>query len=156
MLRRRNAESNASAVTREADAVVLYLRRGIVYGHREAVTSFGATVGAPPFCAVNPQSPDELTGIVEYTFTGSRRSPATDLQRIFDPILALAGVKSYVSFARDAVALRIERTSVEDFIVIPSRNEGATRGFQWLPTSGRRVNRQGLGVAIQQAEALCE
>jgi hypothetical protein len=72
---------------------------------------------------------------------------------LLDPLLRLAGVKTWSTFAKSATCAEIEEEGAK-VSVIPTRNLGAKEGFQPVPARAHIVDghaTDSIGACVRQA-----
>lgn len=118
----------------------MYARRGQFYACAMSRTVEWLWIAGPPFLeAAGDATDEELGRLVLDALEGSRQDvahpPVADLERVLDPLVELAGVKSYRTFEKGARLVEaLEQGGV--VTLTPTRNAGRD-GF--LPLEGSAV-----------------
>ena len=140
-------------------AATIYGRGGKIYVHSLSKTSAGVWVINAPVLAVDGGDVREIgQSLRECLAASSDGVPhPKSFTNLSDPMLSLAGVKSYNTFAKSAKCVEVELNG-ETATLIPTRNEGVEGGFVPLPEKAQVAGNEGdsLGSAAIAALALAE
>lgn len=140
-------------------AATIYGRGGKTYVHSSSKTTAGVWVINAPVLVVEGGDPGELGKALRECLAASSEGVPhpKSFTNLSDPMLNLAGVKSYNTFAKSAKCVEVELHG-ETVTLIPTRNEGAEGGF--VPISGKAQvavsEDAALGSAAITALALAE
>ncbi|KPL66750.1 hypothetical protein SZ64_00710 [Erythrobacter sp. SG61-1L] len=117
-------------------AATIYERGGKIYVHSSSKTTAGIWVINDPVMIVEKDDVEELGLSVRRCLDASREGVPhpKSFANLFDPVLALAGVKSFNTFVKSAKCVEVEMVG-ETATLIPTRNEGAEDGF--VPLFGK-------------------
>jgi len=136
-----------------------YLRGGKVYLHADSQTKDGFWILAEPVLACDGGDTAAIGQCVLEALRGSKHGVRTPDWRtdIANPLLQLAGIKSYNAFAKTTKSAGI---SFEDghVRIIPSRNGGPRTGFVPIVEKTREatVDPSELGTELMAAFDDCE
>lgn len=118
---------------------LVYRRNDGWYIHADSITTSGAGIARPPYIK-QPRSVNAFELGSEALRALRESGPAahpypTDLNAVFDPMLELAGVKTWGKFAKGAVCIRLQ---LDDggITCLPMHNDG--RG-NFLAVGGRTI-----------------
>jgi hypothetical protein len=105
------------------------------YFHSESRTTSGVWIATCPYLRVDRDAPNSEKGralIEALNKSQASVEHPSDWTGFFDPMLRLAGQRSWVSFAQDAACLGIEE---QDGVIriLPKRNLGPKEGFEPIP-----------------------
>ena len=112
--------------------VTIYRRKKQFLVHASSRTTNGVWILWDPCLAVPVTSDDrELQRAIRAALDGSRADvPHPRVWKgLLDPLLALAGVKSWSTFSKNASCIEIEEEGSR-VILIPTKNLGPDEGFQ--------------------------
>ena len=136
-----------------------YSRGGKVYLYAEARTKDGIWISTEPVMTCDPE---DISALGQYILDALKRSKqgVRDPGRRKDltaPLLQLAGVKSYNTFARLAKNVGI-RQEGDRILFIPTRNGGPGTGFVPVDKKSRETHAdvEGLGKMLLVAFEDCE
>jgi hypothetical protein len=140
----------------------VYKRTDGWYVHSCSKTQAGWWLSAPPFIRLPADEPPaDIGNAVLRGLEESRPNipDPTNWDGVFDPMLELAGVKSFGKFMKDSVSIGIwddgEWLSFE-----PNKNQGPRRGYTPLVEKDFRIPRgataEEIGIAVLRAIELCE
>ena len=135
----------------------IYERKGKLYVHSSSKTTAGVWVINAPVLAVDKEDAGEIGRAIRECLAASREgiSHPKSFANLFNPVLDLAGVKSFSTFVRSAKCVEIE--TMDDAVVafIPTQNEGANDGFAPLPNKTEAIlgSDEALGSAAVAALA---
>lgn len=143
------------------DAIV-YRRNDGWYLHSSSQTTDGVWIATQPFLKLPPDADLSAIGeAVMRAIDASRQSvphPAA-WNGLFQPMLQLAGAKSWATFVKGSMCLRFEADDCV-LLVTPTKNLGPKEGHLPLSDKVLRLPRgstdEGVGAAVQEAIALCE
>lgn len=140
-------------------AATIYGRGSKIYVHSLSKTTAGLWIINTPVISVDGGDFRALGRSLQKCLEASSEciphpKSFTDL---FEPMLDLAGVKSFNTFVKSAKCVEIELNG-EMATLIPTRNEGADDGFAPLPEKTQVASSEGdsLGLAAIAALALAE
>lgn len=140
-------------------AATIYERGGKVYIHSSSKTTAGVWVINAPVLTVKKEDVGELGRSIRRCLDASSEGVPhpKSFTNLFDPVLALAGVKSFNTFVKSAKCVEVEMAG-ETATLIPTRNEGAEDGFVPLPgnTQAAVDTDEALGSAAVAALAMAE
>lgn len=141
-------------------AATIYERKGKLYVHSSSKTTAGLWVINTPVLAVERDDIEEVGRSIRECLTASREGvphPAS-FANLFDPVLDLAGVKSFNTFVKSAKCVEIEANDDTTVTLIPTRNDGAEDGFAPLPSRVEAVlgSNFALGSAAVAALAIAQ
>jgi hypothetical protein len=152
-----NLPNGTKVSMREA---TLYGRSGRYYVHSSSKTTAGVWVAHAPFLTIGGE---ELTGLgqaMQECLLASREGVThpSSWGGLLQPMLKLAGVKSYVAFARLSKCVTVLENDDRTVSLIPTRNGGSREGFVHLndKTSTVENTLETLGTAAVEALARSE
>ncbi len=139
-----------------AKQATVYLRKSQYLIHAMSQTTAGVWILSEPCTALaSTQSDRELGTAVGAALDASRTGVPhpTEWKGVFDPMLRLAGVKTWNAFATGAASADVEHDGVR-IAVVPATIERPRDGFR--PDRGRTIVLQGtsaeeLGAAVRAA-----
>jgi len=141
-------------------AATIYERKGKLYVHSSSKTTTGVWVINPPALAVEKEDTGEVGRAVRECLAASREgvSHPKSFTNLFDPVLNLAGVKSFATFVKSAKCVEVETSDDGAVTLIPTRNEGVDDGFVPLSsgTEAALGSNEALGSAAIAALAMAE
>ncbi|MBB3981764.1 hypothetical protein GGR44_001423 [Sphingobium fontiphilum] len=141
-------------------AATIYERKGKLYVHSSSKTTAGVWVINPPVLAVEKEDKGEVGRAVRECLAASREGVPhpRSFTNLFDPVLDLAGVKSFGTFVNSAKCVEVETTDDAAVTLIPTRNEGVDDGFAPLPNKMEAAlgSDEALGSAAVAALAMAE
>ncbi|WP_432288796.1 hypothetical protein SLT36_30265 (plasmid) [Aminobacter sp. BA135] len=116
-------------------AATIYERKGKLYVHSSSKTTAGLWVINAPVLALEMEDIGQVGRSIKECLAASREGVPhpVSFTNLFDPVLDLAGVKSFGTFVKSAKCVEIEANDAETVTLIPTRNEGADGGFVPLP-----------------------
>lgn len=118
------------------NAATIYERDGKVFIHASSKTTAGVWVLSAPVLEVQERDPADLGKAIRECLEASGEGVPhpKSFTNLFDPVLALAGVRSFNTFVKSAKCVEVE---MDDGVVtlIPTRNEGVEEGF--VPLANR-------------------
>lgn len=110
-----------------------YLFKEKIFLHSESQTIHGLWILSEPIIKVEKDDLEALGQSIQSVITGSKPGVAhpTSWKGVFDPMLKVAGVKTYSAFAKGAkcVDLEYDGTTLK---MIPTINLGSKDGFEQL------------------------
>lgn len=140
-------------------AATIYERVGKIYVHSSSKTIAGIWVINAPALMVEAGDARELGRSLQECLAASNEGvpQPRSFANLFDPVLSLAGVKSFNTFVKSAKCVEVELDG-ETATLIPTRNEGGEDGFAPLPGKAQVVagGDDGMGLAAIAALALAE
>ncbi len=144
-------------------AASVYKRSDGWYFHADSTTTVGVGIGTPPNIKLRNDASDEALGrAVLEALAGSKEGvphpTPKEGEKLFKPMLDLAGVKTWAAFAKNASSVDI-RVDDQGLNIEPWKNEGAKMGFVPIPGVSVRTplasSASEIGVALKKAIALC-
>lgn len=141
-------------------AATIYERNGKLYVHSSSKTTAGVWVINAPVVTARKENVGEIGRSIRACLAASREDVPhpKSFTNLFDPMLTLAGVKSFSTFVKSAKCVEVETVNDETVMLIPTRNEGAEDGF--TPLSNKTKTADGsdddLGSAAVAALAMSE
>jgi hypothetical protein len=116
-------------------AATIYERKGKLFFHSSSKTTAGVWVLNAPILATDKENISEIGRSTRECLAASREGVPhpTSFAGLFDPVLDLAGIKSFATFVKSAKCLEAEMVNDETVTLIPTRNEGVEDGFAPLP-----------------------
>ncbi len=121
-------------------AATIYERSGKVFIHSSSKTSAGVRVLGTPVLSAEKDNPKDIGQAVRECLGSSHVGVPhpKSFANLFEPVLKLAGVKSFNTFMKSAKSVGVE---MEDGVVtlIPTRNAGPKDGFFPLPNRSQLV-----------------
>jgi hypothetical protein len=134
-------------------AATIYECEGRLFFHSSSRTDAGVWVANGPFLAASKEHVGEVGRAVRACLAGSSNGvphPKSFATNLFEPVLNLAGVKSWGTFVKSAKCVEIETTNDTVATLIPTRNEGAKEGFFPLAakTEATLDSDEALGTAV--------
>jgi hypothetical protein len=140
-------------------ATTAYERKGQIFLHASSKTTAGVWVISEPISAASKDDPVEIGRLALASLRGSTENAPHPKAwtNLFDPVLALAGVKSLDTFIKGAKCVEIELDGGQ-VKFIPTRNEGVEDGFAPLPERTRSTleSDERLGAELLAALAVAE
>lgn len=138
-----------------------YLRKGkiLIQGYAQAVTELWIAYG-PVYVSMRDDNPVEIgakiNAALANSITGVPHPSQDQWKAVQTPMLEAAGVKSWATLAKGAMAVGFKEDG--DFIVFTPSSDYANNGGKDLPEKIIRSQRndQELGEALLQAFAACE
>jgi hypothetical protein len=141
-------------------AATIYERKGKLYVHSSSKTTAGVWVINAPALIVDKANVGELGHAIRECLAASREgvSHPSSLANLFDPVLDLAGVRSFGTFVKLAKCVEVETNDGVTATLIPTRNEGADDGFAPLPNRTEAIldSDEALGAAAVSVLAMSE
>ncbi|MEQ9242324.1 hypothetical protein [Roseovarius indicus] len=141
-------------------AATIYERKGKLYVHSSSKTTAGVWVINAPVLAVEKEDTSEVGRAVRECLAASREGAPhpKSFTSLFDPVLNLAGVKSFATFVKSAICVEAETSDDAVVMLISTRNEGVDDGFTPLPnkTEAALVADEVLGSAVVATLAMSE
>jgi hypothetical protein len=138
----------------------IYEHRDKLYVHGNSRTTAGVWLLSMPVLVVAKEQVGEVGRAIRECLAASRDGilHPTSFTNLFDPVIALAGVKSYGTFAKWAKCVEVETTGDAAVTLIPTRNEGVRGGFSPLrdKTVATLSSDEALGSAAVLAIAASE
>lgn len=136
----------------------LYERNGKVFVHSSSRTTAGVWIINSPVLAIDVQDLAGIGGALRKCLAASREGVQhpQSFSRLFDPVLILAGVKSFNTFVKSAKCVEAEAGDDGSLTLIPTRNEGADMGFAPLPSTAEQIpdSDEAIGASIAAAFSL--
>ena len=140
-----------------------YRRSDGWYFHSDSITTVGIGLGTPPHLKLDiTAGQEELGQAVLDALAGSKTGlphPTPEAgDRMFDPMLQLARVKTWAAFSKNAKNVRFVADS-QWLIFEPWQNAGPKRGF--VPIAGPEIripvdsSAAEIGGALRDTMALC-
>lgn len=116
-------------------AATIYERKDRLYVHSSSKTTAGIWVINPPILAVTKEDVGNVGRAVRACLVASREGVPhpKSFSNLFDPVLDLAGVKSFGTFAKSAKCVTVETNDDAVVTLIATRNGGVEDGFVPLP-----------------------
>lgn len=115
-------------------AATIYECAGRIFMHSSSKTSAGIWVISPPWFAVDQINPDDVGRLIKQCLIESREgvSHPESSDSIFNPILEMAGIKSWNTFSKLARCVGVE--TIDDQVVLfeSTLNEGVGGGYSPL------------------------
>src|SRR5664280_101765 len=113
---------------------IAYKRADEIFLHASSMTTAGVWIISLPVLTCNLNDRARLSGYIAEALEGSKEgvSHPTSWKGLFDPVLELAGVKSWSAFAKPAKCVQIELES-DQVRFTPTKNLGPKEGFQPIP-----------------------
>lgn len=112
-------------------AATIYERKGALYIHSSSKTVAGVWIISAPVLTADKANVGEIGRAIRECLAASEEGVPhpNSFANLFDPVLDLAGVKSFGTFVKSAKCVEVE--TFEDAIVtlLPTRNEGVDEGF---------------------------
>lgn len=139
---------------------ISYLRGQRVFTHASSKTTAGVWVLELPVLVADAADVETLGRQVVQALNASKEGVPHPVswKGIFDPVLELAGIKSWATFVKSARCVGIECTS-EEVSFISTENLGASGGFNDIVRSDNYVGMsdmsalgQGLWAAFEKAK----
>jgi hypothetical protein len=134
----------------------VYERRGELFFHSLSKTTAGVWILTSPYLKARSDDDEGIASNTLAVLDASVEGIAhpTKWTGLFDPILKMAGVKSWNTFAKSARCIEAEEHG-ETISVVPTRNLGVDEGFEPI-ASGRRVATrdtiaEAVRIAIQES-----
>ena len=111
-------------------AATAYLRGEKIFLHSSSKTTAGVWVLSMPVVVVEKGNLGDIGRLILDSLNASQDNVPhpKSWTNIFDPVLQLAGIKSWNAFAKSAKCVEIESDG-ERIFVIPTKNKGADDGF---------------------------
>jgi hypothetical protein len=140
----------------------VYKRRNSLLLHSNSQTTSGVWIAAPPFVKLDAhEEPATIGQAVIKTLEASQASVShpTKWDRLFEPMLEIAGVKSWAGFIKGASCVEIDLENGR-LTISPNKNNGAQEGF--TPSQGKDIHLPAdaspheVGMALDRAFSLCE
>ena len=139
-------------------AATIYERKGKLYVHSSSKTTAGVWVINPPVLAVEKEDAGKVGRALKECLAASREGVPhpKSFTNLFDPVLDLAGVKSFGTFMKSAKCIEVETSDDATVTLLPTRNEGVEEGFAPLPTKTETAlgSDEALGSAAAAALAM--
>lgn len=116
-------------------AATVYERNGKLYVHSSSKTTAGVWVITSPVLVVGKESTAEIGRALRECLAASGEGVPhpKSFTNLFDPVLDLAGTKSFGTFVKSAKCVEVETSDDAIVTFIPTRNEGVDDGFVPLP-----------------------
>lgn len=122
----------------------------MVFLHSSSKTTDGVWILSPPVLVVEKNNLNHVGRAVKQCLMESRDGVPHPkvFTGSFEPVLTLAGVKSYSTFVKSAKCMLIKMSGSEIVTFVPTRNEGARGGFSHLPNTieANLVSDESLGA----------
>lgn len=138
----------------------IYERKGKLYLHSSSKTTAGVWVINAPVLAVDKEDAGEVGRSIKECLAASGEGVPhpRSFTNLFDPVLDLAGVKSFGTFVKSAKCVGVEMSDGASVMLVPTRNEGFQGGFTPLPnrTEAALGSDEVLGRAALAALAMAE
>lgn len=139
----------------------IYLRKGAIFIRTVSRTEHGlGMVDGPPATLAVGSPPGDVGEAVLASLARSRSVPhPTSWEGLNDdPMLREANVKTWSAFSRSASVVEVRLDA--EFVLTPTRNEGARGGFAHLNEKALHLpataSAEELGRAVEQAFTRCE
>lgn len=115
-------------------AAAIYERKGKLFVHSSSRTTAGVWIATAPALATDKEHLSELGHHIAECLKASREGVPhpSSFGSLFDPVLDLAGVKSFSIFAKSSKCVGVETADGQVVTLVPTRNEGAEGGFSPL------------------------
>ena len=137
-------------------AATAYKRGNALYLHSSSKTTAGVWIATPPFTKVDTDALASSKGeaILQAIWGSQEGVPhPTNWKTLIDPLLALAGVKSWGTFMKNAACVGVESDAAR-LRLIPNRNLGPKEGFEPLLASALDLSCQAapdeIGMALEK------
>jgi hypothetical protein len=134
-------------------AATVYERSNALYLHASSKTTAGVWIATPPFTKVDTDTTTLAKGeaILQVIKASQEGVPhPTNWNGLIDPLLALADVKSWATFMKNAAGVAMESDG-ERLKLIPNRNLGPKDGFEPVLAGAVDVSCQAAPDAIGSA-----
>ncbi len=117
-------------------ATTIYERKGKLYVHSSSQTVSGIWLINAPVLSVNKDEISKLGHSIRECLDASREGVPhpVSFSHLFEPVLALAGVKSFGTFVKSAKCVEVETGDGKTVTLVPTRNLGVDEGFAPLAT----------------------
>ncbi len=136
----------------------LYERKGKVFVHSASRTTAGVWIINAPVLAIDLQNIAAIGDAVRKCLAASREGvPHPQVfANVFEPVLLLAGVKSFSTFMKSAKCVEAEARDDASVTLIPMRNEGGEGGFTPLSNTAEAAldSDEAIGTAVVVALSL--
>lgn len=151
--RRRNRARSTS--TR---AATVYWRAGQCYLHSQSLTTDGLWVAHAPFLTVGGEDVVGLGCAIQecLSASGDAGNRPKSIERLLQPMLQLAGVKSYMRFAKSSRCVGVTTTDNNSVSLSPTRNGGSREGFCHLSHKTLTVGNTAEALGMAAVEALAQ
>jgi hypothetical protein len=109
-----------------------YKRKGKIFFHSSSKTTAGVWIATGPFLSIEDSEQSSKKGNYIKEVLKSSEEGIThpnSWENLFEPILNLAGVKSWSTFAKSAISCSIELEN-DELQFIPNRNLGPREGYE--------------------------
>lgn len=141
-------------------AATIYERNGKLYVHSSSKTITGVWVINALVLAVDKEDVGEIGRSIRECLAVSREGVPhpKSFTNLFDPVLDLAGVKSFGTFVKSVKCVEVEMSDDGGVTLIPTRNEGVDDGFAPLPnkTEATFGADEALGSTVVAVLAMAE
>jgi len=140
-------------------SATIYERGARLFIHSSSKTTAGLWIISPPVLIASKEDSDEVGRSIKLCLEASIQDVPhpTSFKNLFDPVLELAGVKSFNTFLKSAKCVEVEMVG-KTTNLIPTRNGGTKEGFVPLPGKAQMADGtvEALGSAAVAALALAE
>lgn len=140
----------------------IYSRDGKLFIYPHFITTTGISLGGEPIAVMEQIATDSEVGREAREALRRHRTGHPHPVRFdnpSDPLLEAAGVKTWATFAKGALACSISEDGVE-VVITPSRRGKARASYLFTPDLNVKVNLpasdEQVGAAIREALARCE
>lgn len=135
--------------------VIVYQRKTQVFIFAQSQTTAGVWIMEGAADAVDIGDPGQIGAVVSQALEVSKTNVPhpTSWKGLFDPVLKLAGVKSWSTFVKSARCVEIE-LDADGIWLLPTRNLGADGGFDQIgrhACPATKSDHVALGQALLQA-----
>lgn len=137
----------------------VHLRKNILYFSSSSQTVLSAWIGSPPYIKADfSEKDDNINKIVLDVLNASKQGvpyPKT-FNGLFEPVLTLAGVKSYRTFMKGAFCCELEEENGM-VTITPTQNEGGN-GFSHLNDASIKLcseEKDNIAQKLRVAFGLC-
>ena len=112
-------------------AATIYQHKGEMFVHGSSQTTAGLWILNEPVLHPATSSEIELGAAIRNCLASSRQNVPhpTDFSRMLDPVLKLAGVRSFETFVKSAKCVEVEMAETT-ISLRPMRNLGSKEGFE--------------------------
>jgi hypothetical protein len=138
-----------------------YKREMKIYFHSDSKTTAGVWIATAPFVALEesdlpPRKGNCLREVLGHSQEGVPHPTRWDL---FDPMLKLAGVKSWSKFVKSTASCSVELEG-DQFQFIPYKNLGPSKGYVQIQDRKMVISADAsdkeLGILLEKAFEACE
>lgn len=139
-------------------AATVYWRAGQCYLHSESMTTDGLWVAHAPFLTVGEEDVVRLGCAIQECLSASGEpvNRPRSIEELLQPMLQLAGFKSYVRFAKSSKCVAVTTSDNNSVTLSPTRNGGSLDGFQQLSQKALTVSNTAEELGMAAVEALAQ